>query len=126
MTAPSLQVPRSPPASILTSNSRPTTPPSTITSPPVTTTPPPPPATPIGFTSLLPIRTPTTRERPRPRKSPSPEASPAAVYEFPTSTAPAELGREKRKRVHTDRYREARRQGLIQESQEAHKAEQEK
>ena len=105
MTAPLFQVYRSPPASILTLNSRPSTPPVTIT--------PPPPVTPIGSTLTLPIRTPTTRERPRPRKSPSPEASPVTVYELPTATALVKLGREKRKRVYTERYREVRRQNLI-------------
>ena len=66
----------------------------------------------------LPIRTPNTRERPRPR----PKASPEAANELPTSTAPPALGREKRKRVHTVRYQQARQQGLIHESQEANRA----
>ena len=70
--------------------------------------------------SSLPIRTPPTRERPRPRPE-SLEASPASAYEPPASTAPAELGRIKRKRVHTERYKESRDSGLIPESQEVHR-----
>ncbi len=79
------------------------------------------PSTPPPITQL-PIRTPTTAERPRWRRTPSPELSPEPIYELPVSTAPPKLGREKRKRVHTARYQEARNQGLIDESQEAHKA----
>ena len=73
----------------------------------------------------LPIRTPTTAERPRNRRTPSPDTSPlqASEYELPTSTAPPRLGREKRKRVHTRRYEESKTAGEIAESQEVHKAE---
>jgi hypothetical protein len=60
----------------------------------------------------LPIRTP---ERPRPRRSPSPELSPV-INEPPASTTPAALG--KRRRNHTTRFTEGRRQGFIAESQE--------
>src|SRR5882757_9824233 len=65
------------------------------------------PRTPPQISQTLPIRTPTTTERPRRRKTPSPEPSPepsplpTSAYELPTSTAPPKLGREKRKRVHT-------------------------
>src|ERR1700742_1839820 len=80
-------------------------------------TPPPPPLT-------LPIRTPTTAERPRPRRTPSPDTPPLppSAYELPTSTAPPRLGREKRKRLHTRRYEESKAMGEIAESQEVHKA----
>jgi len=86
------------------------------------------PRTPPQISQTLPIRTPTTTERPRRRKTPSPEPSPepsplpTSAYELPTSTAPPKLGREKRKRVHTARYQEAKETGQIAESQEAHKA----
>ena len=69
----------------------------------------------------LPIRTPPTAERPRQRRHLSLETSPASLYELPASTAPAKLGRSKRKRVHTARYKESKASGLIPESQEAHK-----
>jgi hypothetical protein len=75
----------------------------------------PPPQTPPS-SAQLPIRTPTTAERPRPRRSPSPEASPA--YMPPPSTAPAQLGRGKRQRQKTSKYAEAQQRGEIQESQE--------
>ena len=67
-----------------------------------------PPSTPSNLTSL-PIRTPPTQERPRPRKVPSPES----VYDLPASTTPPKLNREKRKRVHTARYTEAKEQRLF-------------
>jgi hypothetical protein len=65
----------------------------------------------------LAIRTP---ERPRLRRSPSPEASPTLIAptELPPSTAPAALGRPKRRRQHTGRFTEGRQQGFIAESQE--------
>ncbi|KIX06425.1 uncharacterized protein Z518_04401 [Rhinocladiella mackenziei CBS 650.93] len=86
------------------------------------TTPPPPQVTPLS--RRLPIRTP---DRPRPRRSPTPEASPTVndeIFDLPASTAPPALGggRGKRRRNHTARYKEAKEQGLIQDSQEAHRA----
>jgi hypothetical protein len=89
------------------------------------------PSTPPHAKSTLPIRTPTTTERPRRRQislsSESPEPSEpefpvGTEYEQPASTAPPKLGAGKRKRVHTKRYNEARAMGDIAESQEAHKA----
>jgi hypothetical protein len=82
-----------------------------------------PPATPPRQ-NQLPLRTtPTTAERPRRRPSPSPEQSPLRLSDLepPASTAPPNLGREKRKRKHTARYQEARAHGDIVESQEAHR-----
>ena len=85
------------------------------------------PVTPPPPQRAIPIRTPTTAERPRPRRvsteslSSPPQASPDKA---PTSTAPPEMGRGKRKRPHTAKYQEAKQQGDIAESQEAHKARQ--
>ena len=101
---------------------------STISVAPARSPPPPPPAipetplSPVTPTSLgLPIRTPPTAQRPRLRRHSSLETSPTSLYELPTSTAPAKLGRSKRKRIHTARYKESKASGLIPESQEAHK-----
>ena len=82
------------------------------------------PSTPPPPSYTLPIRTPTTAERPRPRRTPSSDASPLhpSAYELPTSTAPPRLGGEKRRRVHTRRYKESVATGEITESQEVHKA----
>jgi hypothetical protein len=70
---------------------------------------------PRPLSTSLPVRTP---ERPRPRRSPSPELSPIVINEPPASTAPAALGRAKRRRNHTSRFTEGRQQGFIAESQE--------
>jgi len=76
-----------------------------------------PPSTP-QLTAPLPIRTPTTAERPRLRRTPSLDSPlpPRTAYELLASTAPLNLGREKRKRVHTKRYNEAKEMGAIVES----------
>ncbi|KIX06112.1 uncharacterized protein Z518_04086 [Rhinocladiella mackenziei CBS 650.93] len=99
-----------------TSTARPSTPPRPETTPVLKTPSPSPQVTPLS--QRLPIRTP---ERPRPRRSPSPEPSP---IEIPASTAPPALagGRGKRMRTHTVRYNEAKEQGFIRDSQEAHRA----
>ncbi|KIX00570.1 uncharacterized protein Z518_09635 [Rhinocladiella mackenziei CBS 650.93] len=103
------QLTSTPRASItVTETARPTTPPPQIT----------------PLSRRLPIRTP---DRPRPRRSPTPEASPTVndeIFDLPASTAPPALGggRGKRRRNHTARYKEAKEQGLIQDSQEAHRA----
>lgn len=90
---------------------------------PTTPAPSSPPFASISLISTLPIRSPVT-PRPRLRRTPSPEALPltASTYEPPSSTAPPNLGREKRKRAHTRKYQESRANGNIQESQEEHKA----
>jgi len=63
-------------------------------------------------------------ERPRPRlSSRSPEPSLPSAYGPLASTAPANLGRMKRKRVHTERYQESTASGLIPELLEAHRRE---
>ena len=97
-------------------------------SPPSNLTPRTPPAipeTPLPHVSpiplSLPIRTPPTAERPRQRRYSSLETSPTSLYELPASTAPAKLGKSKRKRVHTAKYKESKASGLIPESQEAHR-----
>ena len=72
-----------------------------------------PPAAPIqpAQSIRLPILTP---ERPRPRRSPSPEATPEGL---PPSTAPAQLGRPKRKRKHTTKHVESVEDGFVKASQ---------
>jgi hypothetical protein len=74
----------------------------------------------------IPIRTPTTAERPRPRQASAesllPSLPQASPDEAPASTAPPEMGRGKRNGPHTAKYQEAKQQGDIAESQEAHKA----
>ena len=59
----------------------------------------------------LPILTP---ERPRPRRSPSPEGTPEGL---PSSTAPAQLGRPKRKKKHTTKHTESVEDGYVKASQ---------
>jgi hypothetical protein len=88
---------------------------STITVAARPSTPPPLP----GATARLPIRTPTTAERPRPRRifSSSPEQPSPSAYEPPASTAPPNMGREKRRRAHTEKFMTAREQGYLPESQ---------
>jgi hypothetical protein len=79
------------------------------------------PATPPHQTRM-PIRTPTTAERPRERRPPSPDSPspPLSPSTLPVSTAPPRLGlgRGKRQRRKTARYEAAQAQGFIQESQE--------
>lgn len=73
------------------------------------------PTTPPRQSQNLPIRTPTTVERPRPRQtspSLSPMASPSAM-EPPASTAPPNLGRGKRKMAPTRKYAQAKATGEI-------------
>jgi hypothetical protein len=74
--------------------------------------------TPPQQSTSLPIRSPLT-PRPRLKRDPSPDLSPEIYYFEPVvSTAPAILGRGKRRRYHTARLDEARQQGLLPGSQE--------
>jgi hypothetical protein len=72
---------------------------------------------PLTVSSRLSIRNP---EKLRLRKSSSPEPYPQFGFEDepPISTAPAKLGREKRKRVQTAGLQESRALGFLPESQD--------